>query len=380
MHRREMLALLAAAAAAAAQKPRRAAVIGHTGRGNYGHGLDTVWEAFPQIDVVAVADPDPEGLAAAKQRCNAGRAYADYREMLRLERPDIVSIGPRHMDQRVELITAVAESGAHIFQEKPFARDLADADEMVAAVQKAGVKVQLAHQMRRSPYVLRVLEMVKSGEIGDVQEVRTRGKEDSRAGGEDLMVLGSHLMDVMRMLLGDPRSVFARVTNQGGPMRLGTPREPIGPIAGREIAAMYAFDGGIQGYFSSKQNGKTHPLRFGTWIYGSRGVIYLPNAIYPSGTPSILRSPAWLPIEGAAWEPIEVERPEGFSGAEERTLANAFLVADLLNAIENDSKPTCSEVDGRWTIEMIVGVYQSQVKGVPLEFPLKDRTHPLRNL
>ena len=375
-----MLALLAAASASAAKRPRRAAVIGHTGRGNYGHGLDTVWSAFPDIDVVAVADPDPEGLAAAKTRCNAGRAYADYREMLKAERPDIVSIGPRHMDQRVELLTAVAESGAHIFQEKPFARDLVEADQMVAAVRKAGVKVQLAHQMRASPYVLRVVEMVRSGEIGDIQEVRTRGKEDSRAGGEDLMVLGSHLMDVMRMLLGDPRSAFARVSNQGGPMRLGVSREPIGPIAGREIAAMFEFDGGVPGYFSSKQNGKTHPLRFGTWIYGSRGVIYLPNAIYPSGQPSILRSPAWLPIEGAAWEPIQVDPPEGFAGVEDRTLANALLVADLLDAIDNDRKPACSEIDGRWTIEMIVSVYQSQIQGGPVKFPLEDREHPLRQL
>lgn len=375
-----MLALLTASAAVAARKPRRAAVIGHTGRGDYGHGLATVWEAFPAIEVAAVADPDPAGRAAAQQRCRAARSYADYREMLRAEQPDIVSICPRHMDQRLEMLTAAAESGAHVFQEKAFARDLVEADEMVAAVKRAGVKVQLAHQMRRSPYVLRVLEMVRSGAIGEVQEVRTRGKEDSRAGGEDLMVLGSHLMDVMRMLLGDPQSVFARVSNDGGPMRLGKSREPIGPIAGREIAAMFGFDGGVQGYFASKQNSQTHPLRFGTWIHGSRGVIYLPNAIYPNGRPSLLQSPAWLPVDGAAWEPIEAERPAAFAEVDDGLVANALLVADLLDAIDNDRPPACSEIDGRWTIEMISGVYRSQLEGGPVSFPLQDRRHPLRQL
>ena len=51
-------------AAASAARPRyRAAVIGHTGHGNYGHGLDTVWKSFDFIDVVAVADPDDQGPA-----------------------------------------------------------------------------------------------------------------------------------------------------------------------------------------------------------------------------------------------------------------------------------------------------------------------------
>ena len=43
----------------------RAAIIGHTGQGNYGHGLDMVYARMPEVEVVAVADPDPKGLAAA---------------------------------------------------------------------------------------------------------------------------------------------------------------------------------------------------------------------------------------------------------------------------------------------------------------------------
>ena len=43
----------------------RIGVLRSTGRGNYGHGLDTVWQEFPNADVVAVADDNPTGLGKA---------------------------------------------------------------------------------------------------------------------------------------------------------------------------------------------------------------------------------------------------------------------------------------------------------------------------
>ena len=46
-------------------KNLRAGIIGHTGRGDYGHHLDVSYQWVPDVDVVAVADPDPEGLEAA---------------------------------------------------------------------------------------------------------------------------------------------------------------------------------------------------------------------------------------------------------------------------------------------------------------------------
>ena len=45
-----------------AAKKYRVGVIGHTGRGGYGHGLDRVWRDIPQAEIVGVADPDPKGL------------------------------------------------------------------------------------------------------------------------------------------------------------------------------------------------------------------------------------------------------------------------------------------------------------------------------
>ena len=378
MDRRRFLIAASAAGLGAANR-YRAGIIGHTGRGNYGHGLDVVWSAFPQVEVAAVADPDAAGRAKAQARTGAKNAYADYRELLAKEKPDIVSICPRHLDQRVEMTVAAAEAGCHIFHEKAFAATLPEADRMAAAIRKAGVKVQIAHQMRCSPFTLKAGQMIEAGEIGEIQELRGRGKEDSRAGGEDLVVLGSHIFDMMRHFLGDPEWVFSHVTTRGEELafdHLGKPREPVGPIAGRQMAAMFSFGQGIHGYFASKQCAQTHILRFGTHIYGSKGVIFLPNAIYPNGAQAyILRSPAWVPNKRHGWEPIE---PEHRSFGDDRYItANALMVEDLLDAIEKDREPACSERAGRWTVEMTQGVYASQLQGKPVSFPLAEREHPL---
>ena len=383
MRRRHFLAASGAAALPLrATTGYRVGVIGHTGRGNYGHGIGDVWPAFPQTRVVAVADPDDEGRAKAKERTGAAAAYADFRELLDKEKPDIVSICPRHTDQRLDMVTAAARAGCHMYLEKPFAGTLTEADRMVDAIREAGVKVQLAHQMRRSPFTLKALQMIEAGEIGEIHEVRGRGKEDFRAGGEDLVVLGSHIFDMMRAILGDPEWVFAHITSEGeelGYDHLRKPNEPIGPVAGRQMAAMFSFGKGRHGFFATKKSSLTHPWRFGTHVYGSKGRIFLPNEIYSEKSEGfVLHTPAWLSGRGREWEPIKPDHRT--FGSERYLTANALMVEDLLDAIEGDREPACSERAGRWTVEITQGMYASQLDRAVKDFPLKDREHPLERL
>src|SRR5256885_6082018 len=115
----------------------RVAIIGHTGRGNYGHGLDAVWSNFKdRCEIVAVADADEKGRVEAAKRVQAPKAYADYRQMLDEAKPQIVAICPRWLDEHRDLVIAAAQHGMHIYMEKPFARTLAQADGMVAACEK----------------------------------------------------------------------------------------------------------------------------------------------------------------------------------------------------------------------------------------------------
>ena len=158
--------------AGAAGGKYRVAVIGRTGRGNYGHGLDIVWSEIEQAEIVAVADSDPEGLAAAARRLNAPRSYADYRQMLEKERPQIVSVAPRWLDCHRDMVLACAESGCHVLLEKPMCQSLEQADEMVAAFEKRNLKLAIAHQTRYSPALVHVQKVIADGLLGDILELR----------------------------------------------------------------------------------------------------------------------------------------------------------------------------------------------------------------
>src|SRR5437870_4068830 len=78
----------------------RVGVIGHTGRGNYGHNLDTMWQQLPETEIVAVADPDAKGLAASLSKLKVAKGFAEYGKLLAEAKPDIVAICLRFIDQR----------------------------------------------------------------------------------------------------------------------------------------------------------------------------------------------------------------------------------------------------------------------------------------
>lgn len=365
-------------------KPYRVAVIGRTGKGAYGHGLDVVWKAVPNVELVAVADEDDRGRAAAVERLHPHRAYADYRQMLERERPQIVSVADRWLDAHREMVLACAHVGANVFLEKPLCRTLAEADEMVAASERHHIKVAIAHQTRYSPRVHQVRALIQQGLLGDVLELRARGKEDSRGGGQDLMVLGTHLFDLMRFLAGDARRCFSRIWQDGKPVLRGDVRqggEGMGPAAGDRIAAMYEFDRGVQGFFASHRAQHGMGQRYGLQIFGSKGVIQLtPGALPPV---YFLGDPSWFPGQSkASRQPIT---SQGLGHPERLTdgglaQGNVWIVKDLIEAIEQDRQPLSSIYDGRAALEMILAVYESHRLQRAVELPLANRRHPLTML
>jgi len=368
----------------------RIAVIGRTGRGNYGHGLDIVWRQFDNVQIVAVADENEQGRLAAQKRLGAKNVYADFRDMLKKERPHIVSVADRHLDQHRDMVIACAEAGASVFLEKPMCRDLAEADAMVAACEKHHVKLAIAHQTRYSPRLQRVKDLIADGRIGTLLEMRGRGKEDSRAGGEDLMVLGTHIMDLMRLIAGDARWCSARVAvvekDRVRPMTKADIRdgnEGIGPLAGTHITAQYGFDRGVIGHFASVRAPRDakDPDRFGLTICGSRGVIQLTTGSLPPVF--LLSDPGWFPGRSrVAWQEVTSagvgkEEPLKDGGLGQ---GNVWIVRDLMEAVERDRQPRGSVYDARAALEMILAVYDSQRLGRAVEIPLQNRRHPLTML
>ena len=366
-------------------KKYRVAVIGRTGRGDYGHGLDEVWKEIDQVTIVAVADEDAKGRAKTAKKLGIEKTYADYREMLEKERPQIVSVAPRWLDCHRDMAVACAEVGAHVFLEKPMCRSLQEADEMVAAFEEKNLKTVIAHQRRFSPTTRRIVDAVRDGRIGDLLELRARGKEDKRGAGFDLICLGTHTMDLMRLIAGDPKWCFAEVRAKGKPITkddVHEGREGYGPIAGDEINAMYRFDGLAMGYFSSHRAKHGVGDRWGIWLQGSKGIISIVKGGNEPRTSWFIDDPSWQPGRSKAkWQQITsagIGKPETIEDVENIHHANEVIARNLIRAIETDTQPEGNIYDARGALEMIQAVHESNRLKTAVTFPLRNREHPLK--
>ncbi len=352
----------------------RAAVIGHTGRGDYGHGLEGIFQNRPGVELVALADPDEAGGANIAKKIGAPRTYADYREMLAKEKPQLVSVAMRHADLHHEIILACLKAGSHVYAEKPFTRTPAEADELLAEAARLGLKIAVAHTMRLAPQMTRFRQALREGLIGDVVEMRAYGKQDARAGGEDLMVLGSHLMDLMRAIAGDPISCSARALQQGRPITKSDARlvkDNVGLVAGDEVFATFAFPNGVNASFTSSARLKETVGEWGIEILGTKGAARI-NCDVPALV-FVRRSGKWSSAgRNDEWTPLDAKDLRSVS----ETRMNP--VTDWLEAIAKNREPECSGRDGAWAVEMVMAVYRSSLAGgAPVAFPLTVRTHPL---
>jgi predicted dehydrogenase len=360
--------------------PWRAAVIGHTGRGEYGHGLDVIFNDVPNVQVVAVADPDSSGRAAAAKRCQALRQYADYREMLAKEKPRLVSVAPRWSEQHHAMATAALQAGAHVCLEKPITRTLVEADDILALADQRGLKIAVAHQMRLAPSVVHLKRRLAEGLVGDLVQIRAWGKQDDRAGGEDMLVLGTHLFDMVRYVAGDPSWCAARILHQGREFTRADARavkEQIGLVGGTEIEAQFAFANGVMATFTSRAALRQTVAHWGMELIGGKGTVRLLMDVFPQVF--LLDAGKWQG-EGKIdrWLPLKDDPALNFS-AEQRGfgLANRRVLDDWLEAIRTNREPQCSGRAGMRALEMVMAVYQAGLSGKRVPFPLSDRRHPL---
>jgi predicted dehydrogenase len=369
------------AGAASPPQPWRAAVIGHTGKGDYGHGMDVVFKGVPGVEVVALADAGADSAARARLAGRAGAAqhYADYREMLAKEKPQLVSVAPRWTDEHHAMALAALGAGGHLVSEKPFMETPAQADEVLAAAGRAGKKIAVAHQMRMAPSVVALKRAVDGGLIGDLLQVDAWGKQDARAGGEDMLVLGTHLFDLMRLFAGDARWCTARVLQNGRDITAADARpagEGIGPVAGDEVFAQFGFDRGVNATFNSRGRMREGVGHWGMELAGSKGSARILSDIgprvflmKPEGWTDAGRTDAWRPWSAAQ---------QAAKGANDSGAANRRIVDDWLDAIRNDREPVCSGRNGAAAVEMVMSVYRAALGAARVALPLKERGHPLK--
>lgn len=379
--RREFLAVSLASSLSLAAEPERkmrVAIIGHTKRGDYGHGIDAMWAHVSGTELVAIADADADGLTKAIERLKVP-GYRDYKGMLSEVKPDIVAVAPRFIDEHREMILAAIDRGAKgIYCEKSFCRTPAEADEIIAAAKAKNVKIAVAHRNRWHPVLPVVRKLLKDEAIGRVLEMRARGKEDARGGALDLWVLGSHLFNLAQFFGGKPLACTATVTLADKPVvkaDLAEGAEGVGPLAGDEVHARFEMEHGLPLVFDSVKNAGVKEAGFGLQIIGTRGVIDFridkePLAQMRMGSP-------FAPVkEPSGWTPIALTEP--VANLEKDLMAHALGGRDLLAAIRENRPTLCDASDAALTVEMICAVFEShRLNGQRVTLPLKTRVNPL---
>lgn len=380
-------------------KRYRVAVIGSTDKGDYGHGIDTAFQGVERAEIVAVADDNAIGLQLAGQRLKVDARFADYREMLDRVKPDIVCVCPRWVTDRVAMLHAVTNAGCHVYCEKPFVPDLMSADTISHAFVMKHVRLAMAHQWRAMPPVQRAFAEIRAGKYGRVLRMRARPKDDSRGGGEELLVHGTHWFDLMIALAGPPRWVSGHIRVKGRDAIKADRHEgsePVGPICGDSVLAVFGFDDGVLGSFDSTAKtapssrfpvGSDQPKPIWDSVYGltiecEDAVLQLrqPGDVYVYPANGVLpdfESLAWKKLWVEDWHFTPEHQPRPIR-QEWLAHGNRALANDLLDAIEKNREPLSPLNHAKLITEMVQGVYDSHFfDGRRLPIPLVVRKHPL---
>lgn len=175
-------------------------------------------QAAPNARLTAIASESGKAGDVAAEY-GIPRAHDGFRHLL--EDPDVEAVYvplPNHLHAR--WVCEAARHGKHVLCEKPAALDAEEARAIQAACDKAGVALMEGYMYRHHPQHARAREILESGEIGEVRQVRglfsfplDLGTDNIRlsvdSAGGSLLDVGCYPLDVIRRLLGMPESVTA---------------------------------------------------------------------------------------------------------------------------------------------------------------------------
>lgn len=165
------------------------------------------------VEIVALADSDATGLAAASALAPGARQFADWQALLDAKITDaiVITLPPA---LHAEAAVAALASGNHVYVEKPLALSVADGERLVKAQAAAGLIGQIGLNFRHHPSFTALRAAISNGTLGDIVTVRTSfcsarralpGWKATRAtGGSVLRELGIHHLDLVQFVLGEP--------------------------------------------------------------------------------------------------------------------------------------------------------------------------------
>jgi predicted dehydrogenase len=210
---------------------RRTLHVGLIGYQFMGRAHSNAWRQAPRffdlpadVRMKTICGRNTRAVRKAAADLGWEQSMTDWRAVLEDPEIDVIDISTPN-DSHAEIACAAAAAGKAILCEKPLARDLAEAGQMVAAVKKARVVNMVCHNYRRVPALALAREMIQRGELGErLYHFRARYAQDwiadpefplvwrlrgKEAGSGSLGDLGSHLVDLGRYLVGEFREVCA---------------------------------------------------------------------------------------------------------------------------------------------------------------------------
>ena len=285
--------------------------------------VGTGWTDRVQIPVFRMGGLMPQAICSGNV-ANAERVAAahqlpevfdDWHSLVTANSVDIVSIATPP-DLHLEIAQAALAAGKHVIAEKPTARNVDEAEAMLAAAQAAPDQMAIIdHELRFHPARLQLRQLIKNGHIGSVLSIRLDrlGADrlnptapwswfsNAEQGGGMLGALGSHLLDQARWLVGRIDNLTAQLTT-AHLYRVDPATGEERPVTADDHAEiMIHFANGVHGTITV--SGMT-PGGYGMSIdvIGTRGALRLDNE-------DQLWSMRDDEVGAGTWQPVRVKYP-----------------------------------------------------------------------
>jgi len=275
-----------------------------------------------RCDVVAIGSRDADRARAAAGELGIAGSHGTYEDLLAAEDIDAVYI-PLPNDLHAEWTMKAAEAGKHVLCEKPLAISAAQAEEMAAACDAAGVKLAEAFMYRHHPSWVEAIRLVRTGGIGELQAVQSwfsyfnddPGNIRNRTvnGGGAIMDIGCYNINLSRVLFAtEPIAIHSSVR-----------RDPVMEIDTLSSAVL-EFPGGGQAAFTCSTRAEDYQR---VHIAGSDGriEIEIPFNIPPDRETRIFVTSGGNPPMAPATETVT------FPAADQYTVQAELFAAAILD-------------------------------------------------
>ena len=324
------------------------------------------WRDNPRWGVAVVAGWDHDaGRAAGAKEQGGLEVFETPGDLLERAGVEAVVIAAE-TSLHAELVEKAAAAGKAVVLQKPMALELAEADRIVAAVEKHGVPFTMAWQMRVDRQNLAMREMVRSGRLGRIFSVRRRHGLSTQnfANFEDSWHVdpklnrdiwaddSAHPIDFIYWLLGRPQSVTAELSSMLNPR-----------VPNDNGLAIFRYADGLLAEVTCSFVCLAHEPT--TEIVAEKGTLIQNYGDGPSS--NCARSPQcielkWFSAESGRWEVLDVP---GYASQGERIAGLAEPLAAFLNG---KRAPVATAREGREVLEMTLACYRSSDEGkrVPL--------------